>query len=184
MKISTLCSLSLSTAFFLCLALAAPIGATSHAASAQNTATANGVVTGKLNDANGPIANANVTLNAFADEKCVKLFLSHKYSEKVVQQLEECMTDIGPVKPDENGVYRFENLKPGHYALVVAWNLSPKLKKPIMAFQKGDFVISYFENAPFNAVATGKPFQLAASATATQDFDYTKGQITKEISPK
>jgi hypothetical protein len=184
MKISTLLSLSISVSFFLCLVFVAPFTGASRPVFAQGNTAANAVVTGKLNDANGPIVNAQVTLNSFRDEKCVKLFLSHTQSEKVMEQLSECVTDIGPVNPDDKGVYRFENLKPGHYALVVAWNLSPKLKKPIMVFQKGDFVISYFENAPFNSVATGKPFQLAANTTATQDFDYTKGQITKEISPK
>lgn len=145
---------------------------------------ATNVVSGKLLDPNGPIKGAEIYLNSLKDEKCVKLFSSTEYSEKNVQKLKACASHIGPVKPDEHGVYKFTNLKPGYYAFVVSWNLKEKLEKPIMVFQKGDFTISYFEGAKYNAVATGKVFYLSASENITKDFDYTKGEITGKIAPR
>jgi tetratricopeptide (TPR) repeat protein len=141
-------------------------------------------VSGKLLDPNGPIKEAEVYLNSLKDEKCVKLFLSKEYSERNLQRLKACVINVGPIKPDEGGAYKFTNLKPGYYALVVSWNLKEKFEKPIMAFQKGDFTISYFEGAKYNAIATGKVFYLSASENATKDFDYTKGEITGKIAPR
>jgi hypothetical protein len=145
---------------------------------------ATNVVSGKLLDPNGPIKEAEVYLNSLKDEKCAKLFSSMEYSERNLQRLKACVINVGPIKPDEDGAYKFTNLKPGYYALVVSWNLKEKFEKPIMAFQKGDFTISYFEGAKYNAVATGKVFYLSASENATKHFDYTKGEITGKITPR
>jgi hypothetical protein len=151
---------------------------------AKNGLVGSNVITGKLIDSDGPIVNASVYLNAMADEKCARLFTSRQHSEKNIQKLGACVTDLGPVNPDETGLYKFANIKPGYYALVVSWHLKDKMKKPIMAFQKGDFTISYFEGAKYNAVATGQVFYFAGTEGITKDFDYTKGEISKEVFPK
>lgn len=145
---------------------------------------ATNVVSGKLLDPNGSIKEAEVYLNSLKDEKCAEVFSSKEYSEKILQTLKACVINVGPIKPDENGVYKFTDLKPGYYALVVSWNLKEKLEKPFMAFQKGDFTISYFEGARYNAVATGKVFYLSASENITKDFDYTKGEIAGKVAPR
>ena len=86
-----------------------------------------------------------------------------KVTEKAIKKARACTTDIGPISPDKNGEYQFTNLKPGYYALVVCWNIKEQLKKPIMAYQKGEFGISYFQGAKYNSVATGKVFYLAGA---------------------
>lgn len=146
------------------------------------------VVTGKLLDYYGPIASAKVYLNSMKDEQCAKLFEKKmfedwKISRKDYEKLQTCVKDVGPIEPNADGTYTFSNLSPGYYALVVSWNTREKFKKPILVFRKGDFVITYYEGAPYNAVSTGRPFYLSGTASITKDFDFTKGVIKNETSP-
>jgi hypothetical protein len=142
------------------------------------------VITGKLLDYYGPIVKAQVYLNAIKDEGCARLFEKNfevwKKSKNELKKLQACVKDVGPVEPNAAGTYTFSNLSPGYYALVVSWNTNEKFKKPVLAFKKGDIVVTYYEGAPYNAVATGKPFYFSGTESVTKDFDFTKGVITNE----
>jgi hypothetical protein len=146
------------------------------------------VVTGKLLDYYGPIVNAEVYLNSMKDEDCAKLFEKKmfedwKNSKKDQKKLQACVKDVGPIEPKVDGTYTFSNLSPGYYALAVSWNTKEKFKKPILLFKKGDFVITYYEGAQYNAVSTSRPFYYSGTEIITKDFDFTKGVITNETSP-
>ena len=141
-------------------------------------------ISGSLSDSGGPITNAAVYLNRLKDKPCMRLFESRqKPSEKTLQKIRACVTDIGPIRPDSRGVYTFTNLSPGYYALVVSWHTEEEFKRPALAFRKGDFVVSYFKGARYNTVATSKVFYFSGAEEMVKDFDFTKGRITNEIVP-
>ena len=141
-------------------------------------------ISGKLSDSGGPIANAAVYLNHLKNKACVRLFESRQRpSEKALQKLKACVTDIGPIEPDSQGRYAFTDLSPGYYALVVSWHTDDKFKKPVLAFRKGEFVVSYFEGAQYNIVATSRVFYFSGAGDMVKDFDFTKGRITNEVVP-
>jgi hypothetical protein len=141
-------------------------------------------ISGKLSDSGGPIVDAAVYLNHLKDKACVRLFESRqKPSEKTLQKIKACVTDIGPIQPDSDGVYTFTNVSPGYYALVVSWHTTEEFKKPVLAFRKGEFVVSYFKGTTYNIVATSKVFYFTGTMDKVKDFDFAKGSITNEIVP-
>jgi hypothetical protein len=188
-SISVLLQLNLALVCTLSL-LANPAAAQEKTrASANNappTAISVGVIAGKLIDVNGPITDAQVILQTFKDEKCVKLFSSKKYSEEEARKLAVCSHELPPIAPDNQGQYQLTNIPAGWYVLLVIWNMNEKPNTSVSMFQKGDFVISYSSakdsSGKYDGMAQGKPFYFSGRENLVLDFDYRKGNISKSIS--
>jgi hypothetical protein len=153
------------------------------AINAPPAASPSGVISGTLIDVNGPITDAQVILQTFKDEKCVKVFLSKRQSATMAQKLEACSYELPAITPNNQGQYEFTNRPAGWYLLIVIWDMKDKPQATASVFQKGDFVISYSstkdKSGKYDGMAQGKPFYFPGKENFGLDFDYRKGSISK-----
>jgi hypothetical protein len=136
---------------------------------------------GTLRDADGPINDAEIYLQYFEDEKCAKLFKSRDYDpydEKSVNQLKErlkqCSHDLGPIKPDEQGHYQFEGIKPGWYAMRFLWNIHQKPKEPMAYFEQNGFIVGYSSEKDlqkkYDTMAQAMPLYFSGKKNIVLDY--------------
>src|SRR5215468_3463566 len=61
------------------------------------------VIRGKLTENGKPIQDAAIFLQSLDDEKCVKLFSSHKEDRRSATKLERCMHDLSTASTNADG---------------------------------------------------------------------------------
>lgn len=138
-------------------------------------------VKGTLQDTNGPINDADIYLQYFDDEKCAKLFtkkvnpFDQKAVKKLTDRLTHCARDLTPIKPDEQGRYYFEGIKPGWYAMRFLWNIHQKPEQGGAIFERSGFVIAYHPEKDiqkkYDTMAQGMPFYFSGKNDVVIDYD-------------
>jgi hypothetical protein len=121
----------------------------------------------------GPVTNAEIDLQLFQDEKCVKLFVSQKRDARAQRKLENCSRDLSSTHPDAEGRYRFTNLAPGWYAIHFVWSMTEKPADPV-SFKRGEWVVLYpgykDNTGKYDAFAQGEPFYVSGDSDVVKDY--------------
>ena len=122
-----------------------------------------GVISGKITKQEQPVSAANVTVQNFIDDACVKLANATKLSDEENKALEKCSRDVASVVTNKDGTYHLSNLPAGRYKLIIKWDLDGPPALHFNVQWQGEFVITYFESktAPkrYSALAQGQIFQ-------------------------
>ena len=136
---------------------------------------------GTLQDSDSPIDDADIYLQYFADEKCAKLFAKkvNPYDQKAVNEtrhrLEECSHDLDPIKPDGQGHYQFDGIKPGWYAMRFLWNIHQKPKHSMAYLEQNGFAVGYYSGKDlqkkYDAMAQGTPFQFSGKKDVVVNYN-------------
>jgi hypothetical protein len=140
-----------------------------------------GRVMGTLRDSDGLIDDADIYLQYFDDEKCAKLFTKqvNPYDQKAVDRvkgiLEGCSHDLPRIKPDGQGHYEFDGIKPGWYAMRFLWNIHQKPEKAQAFFKRNGFVVGYYAGKDlqqkYDTMAQGKPVHFSGNKDLLIDYD-------------
>ena len=103
---------------------------------------------GTVRDANGPIADAEIHLTAYDDDRCVLVARSTAPpSDADRQTLRGCVRPRGEATTDEAGRYTFANVPPGPYDVMITWTLRPGQPVPNdPVFQQGPYAIVIVTN--------------------------------------
>jgi hypothetical protein len=135
-------------------------------------------VLGTLIGDDGAIVGAEITLETYQDEACVKLAEATELSDAEKKQLDDCSSDYASTTSNAEGQYRFSEVTPGWYKLRFTWVLN---QKPDILFPvefKNGFLIAYYETktAPivYSALALGDIFQFSGEEDMVINFDYGK----------
>jgi len=142
-------------------------------------------ILGELQGTEGPLAGAELELQAFQDEACVKLAEATQLSDTEKKQLESCSKTFATLKADEIGQFRFSNIPPGWYKLIVSWSidkLPPNVSMPSMGPQMAfefydDFLVFIWKpqnSTGFSVTAQGKVFRFTGQESYVINFDYRK----------
>ena len=142
-------------------------------------------ILGTLRGTEGPLVGAELELQTFQDEACVKLAEATKLSDTEKKQLESCSKTFATLKADETGQFRFSNTPPGWYKLIVSWsmdrlppNVSMPSAGPQMAFDfYDDFLIFIWKpqnSTGYRVTAQGKIFRFTGQESYVINFDYRK----------
>jgi hypothetical protein len=127
----------------------------------------------------GPLAGAQVYLRIYQDEECVNLANSTtELSEQEKEQLEDCMHETMTTS-DEKGQYRFSNVSPGWYRLMIEWELdgAPNIDPDVLfQIRHGFFVVTFeTDETPkkhFARALQEEIFYFPGSENLVIDFDY------------
>jgi hypothetical protein len=136
-------------------------------------------VFGTLIGSDGAIIGAEITLETYQDEACVKLAEASELSDAEKKQLDDCSSDYASTTSNAEGQYRFSEVASGWYRLSFTWvlNQKPDLLLPL-EFKNG-FLIAYYltKSTPelYSALALGdKIFQYSGEEDMVINFDYGK----------
>jgi hypothetical protein len=145
-------------------------------------------IRGTLRDSNGPIGDADIYLQYFNDEKCAKLFARRDYNpadekamDRAAGQLRKCSYDLPRTKPDGQGHYQFDGLKPGWYAMRFLWNIHDKPKESTAYSERNGFIIGYYVwkdlQEKYDSMAQGMPVYYSGKEEVVIDFDATGREL-------
>jgi hypothetical protein len=141
------------------------------AASAQGPT----AIRGRLRERGEPIADATVYLQSFDNERCAKLFTSHKIDRKSQLKFERCTHDVSTAAPDSRGYYEFTGLKAGWYAVHFLWNINAKPTPSKSMFKEGSWGVMYAghkdSTGNYDTMAQDPPFYHSGKEAAVRDFD-------------
>jgi hypothetical protein len=142
---------------------------------AANAQSPPGAIRGTLKERGSAIIEASVFLQSFDDEKCAKLFESHKGNARSVERLNACMHDMSTTTPDDHGNYSFAGLQPGWYAIHFLWSIREKPSHAPSAFRQGSWGVMYAghtdSTGKYDTMAQDKPFHVSSTEELTRDFD-------------
>ncbi len=171
------------TYFILSIGLGLFLLSACHKASVNNTPTPSPspspAISGKLLFFGGPLTEADVSLNLFKDEQCIKLNYKGDLSPDERNQLNECAKrDVVKVRPDENGNYRVVPPSPGWWQVKVLW-WSDKTLGGTSGFKDvGDFQVIYAEKkdepGKVRFFASTKPFHTTGQEDVVKNFSISK----------
>ena len=135
-------------------------------------------VLGTLIGNDGAIVEAEITLETYQDEACVKLAEVTELSDAEKKQLDDCSSDYASTTSNAEGQYRFSEVTPGWYRLRFTWVLNQKPDTFLPIEFKNGFLIAYYETktAPitYAALAQGDIFQFSGEEDMVINFDYGK----------
>jgi len=133
------------------------------------------VIRRKLTENGKPIQDAAVFLQSLDDEKCAKLFSSHKENRRSLTKLERCMHDLSTASTNADGQYQFAVARPGWYAVHFLWDLGTKPKNPQTAFVQGRWGVMYAgskdSSGKYDTMAQDGPFYFKGEEDAVRDAD-------------
>lgn len=133
-------------------------------------------VRGTVASQSTPVPGARVRLEVYADEACVGLAKEPKLTPAQAATLKECVREHAAVPTDAKGAFRFGDLEPGWYKLLIEWDLAAKPASVMPVQWQGDWVISYYETRTgpkkYSALAQGKVRWLDAAENQRRDFDW------------
>jgi hypothetical protein len=137
-----------------------------------------GSITGTLSGAGGPIQNAEVKLQSYADENCAKLSQKDKLSEAEDAQYKQCSRQMSSTISDAQGKYSFPNVADGWYSLNVNWTTnedplkSNPMWKPIFLYREEGFLVTFIaaKDSSFRGLAVGEPFRFSGGDTGKRDL--------------
>jgi len=132
-------------------------------------------VLGTLIGSDGAIVGAEVTLETYQDEACVKLAKATELSDAEEKQLDDCSSDYASTTSNAEGQYRFPEVVPGWYKLRFKWVLNNKPDSVLPLEFKNGFLIAYFETKTtpivYTALAQGDIFQFSGEEDKVINFD-------------
>ena len=133
-------------------------------------------VAGTVRDANGPIAEADVRLTAYENDRCVQLARSAASPSKEDREaLRVCARSLGEANTDEAGRYTFANVSPGQYDITIIWTLRPGQVVPAdPVFQQGQYAIVIVTNrdGTWTVTARSEIVALPDQWDTIQDFTF------------
>ncbi len=132
-------------------------------------------IQGTLREGGTPVAGAEVVLQSFADEDCVKLFMNKKPKPGDEERLARCAPDLKTVYADEQGKFSFGEVPAGRYAVRVLWPVKQKPASAPKSADRGRFVLFYpgwkDKSGKYDGFAQGKPFYHSADTDSNLDFE-------------
>jgi hypothetical protein len=135
-------------------------------------------VFGTLIGSDGAIAEAEITLETYQDEACVKLAEATELSDAEKKQLDDCSSDYASTTSNAEGQYKFSEVTPGWYKLSFTWILNQKPDLLLPLDFKNGFLIAYYETNTtpkvYSALALGEIFQFSGEIDMVINFDYGK----------
>jgi len=122
------------------------------------------------------IANAQVTLQAFSDEACAKLFDLRSDSAEDAAKLSRCSRDLFTVQTNEKGEFVFAGIQPGWYAVRFLWNIEPKPSSGPSADHISGFLVVYAAqrdvSGRYDTLSQGPTFHFDAGQDYSISFKY------------
>ena len=135
-------------------------------------------ISGTLANSKGPLQNAEVKLNTYKDENCVKLGQKSNLPPDEDQQFKQCQQQKAVTNSDAQGKYSFPNVSDGWYSITVNWTTKDDplptnpMWKPLFLYRADDFLITFIatKDGSFHMLAVGQAFQFQGGGSTEKNL--------------